>query len=253
MTALLRVENLSKSFGGLQVSRNISFSLRQRDRVALIGPNGAGKTTLINLISGVLAPSAGRIFLRDKEITRLGIVRRARLGLVRSFQISRLFSHQTVFENIALPILQRTGRTNRMFGSAAPAMVADEVNEIAGRLELRDILHRQVSGIAYGEQRLAELAMALAMRPDVLLLDEPAAGAGRRETDRIVRAIEQLPADTAILLIDHDMDLVFRFASRVMVMAGGAIIFEGTAAGAKNDEEVRKAYLGRLANDGAIA
>ncbi len=253
MTPLLRVEHLSKSFGGFQVSRDISFSLRRGERVALIGPNGAGKTTLINLISGTQKPTSGRIYLKDRDVTGLGIMRRARLGLVRSFQTSRLFREQTVFENVALPILQRTGGTSHIFGNAAPPAVAREANEILNRLGLEGLAQCRVSSISYGEQRLVELAMALALLPDVLLLDEPAAGAGSAEALRVLQVIAQLPAEMAILLIDHDMGLVFRFAARVMVMAAGSVIFDGAPSEAANNEDVRRAYLGSLADGRAIA
>lgn len=253
MTALLKVEGLSKSFGGLQVSRDISFSLNRGDRVALIGPNGAGKTTLINLVSGALKPTGGRIYLKNRDVTGLGIMRRARLGLVRSFQISRLFREQTVFENVALPILQRKSRTASIFGNASTPAVAREANAILDKLGLLGIAKCRAGDIAYGEQRLVELAMALALEPDVLLLDEPAAGAGSAEAFRILQAIEQLPDSMAILLIDHDMDLVFRFAARVMVMAGGAVIFDGPPLESAKNEHVRKAYLGSFADDRAIA
>ncbi len=159
----------------------------------------------------------------------------------------------TVFENVALPILQRAGRTSRIFGNEAPPHVAREVSEILEKLGLGAMARRRVADIAYGEQRLVELAMSLAMQPKVLLLDEPAAGAGSAEAGRILKAIQQLPADIAILLIDHDMDLVFRFATRVMVLAEGALIFEGPASAVTESEAVRKAYLGSYAHDRSIA
>jgi len=248
MPELLRVDNISKSFGGLRVSRDVSFSLHPGDRVGLIGPNGAGKTTLIDVISGVLKPTSGRIYLKKTDVTDFGIVNRARLGLVRSFQISRLFRNLTVFQNVVLPILQRFGQTSRLFASEAPPYVAEEASSIIGQLGLESISNERAGNIAYGEQRLAELGMALAMKPDVLLLDEPAAGTGAHEASRILKVIDKLPAEIAILLIDHDMDLLFRFAKRVIVLAQGAIIFEGPAQEASKSEAVRKAYLGSFAD-----
>jgi branched-chain amino acid transport system ATP-binding protein len=253
MTELLRIENLSKSFGGLKVSRDISFSLNAGDRTALIGPNGAGKTTLVNQISGALAPSSGRIFLKNRDVTRLGLIERSRLGLVRTFQISRLFPALTVFENVALPILRRTNRLASTFGHVETPAVAVEADAIVNELGLREAASRRVSDLAYGERRLVELAMALALRPEVLLLDEPAAGVGSAEANRILDAISKLPKDIAILLIDHDMDLVFRFATRVMVMAEGALIFNGAPSAAAKDESVRTAYLGSFAHDRGVA
>lgn len=244
MTDLLRVEHLSKSFGGLKVTRDVSFTLHGGDRVALIGPNGAGKTTLINLISGALKPTDGRIILKGEDVTRLDMLNRARLGLVRSFQISRLFRGLTVFENVALPILQRAGRTSSIFGPNASPEVSEATEEILGRLGLDAVAQMRAGDISYGEQRLIELAMALATRPEILLLDEPAAGVGAAEASRILSAIGCLPPEIAILLIDHDMDLVFRFANRVLVLADGAMIFEGASTEVARSEAVRKAYLG---------
>ncbi len=248
MTELLRVEHLSKAFGGLRVSRDVSFALSAGDRVALIGPNGAGKTTLVNQVSGALAPSSGRIFLRERDVTRLDLIHRARLGLVRTFQISRLFAGLTVFDNVALPILRRTARLGSLFGRVGSHGVAQEAEDILGQLGLSGLASARVADLAYGERRLVELAMALALRPEVLLLDEPAAGVGSAEAKRILEAISMLPAAIAILLIDHDMDLVFRFAGRVMVLAEGALIFNGAPGAAAQDEAVRQAYLGSFAH-----
>jgi branched-chain amino acid transport system ATP-binding protein len=253
MPDLLQVENVSKSFGGLRVSRDISFALKPGDRVGLIGPNGAGKTTLINLISGILKPTSGHIRLKGADVTKLDMVERSRLGLVRSFQISRLFRELTVFENVILPVLQRAGQTSRTFSTAIEPRIAEEATQILTALGIGAVAERKAGGIAYGEQRLVELAMALAMKPDVLLLDEPAAGAGGNEAARILEAIEQLPREIAILLIDHDMDLVFRFAKRVIVLAEGAVIFEGPSAEVASNESVRKAYLGSFAHARGVA
>jgi branched-chain amino acid transport system ATP-binding protein len=249
MTEHLRLENVSKSFGGVRVSHDISFSLGAGERVALIGPNGAGKTTLINLISGALSPSDGRIFYRGENVTRLTLAARARLGLVRSFQISRLFRSLTVFENVMLPILQRQDRTAGMMSGIEIPDAVQEASAIIEQLGLSANARRPVYEIAYGGQRLVELAMALALRPKVLLLDEPAAGVGSAGAGRILEALGALPQNITVLLIDHDMDLVFRFASRVLVLAEGAVIFDGPAAEAANDGAVRKAYLGSYAHD----
>jgi branched-chain amino acid transport system ATP-binding protein len=249
MTDRLRLDAISKSFGGVRVSRDVTFSLEPGERVALIGPNGAGKTTLINLISGVYRPTSGQVIFNGRNVTGLSMAERARLGLVRSFQISRLFRHLTVFENAVLPILQREKRTGRMMSPVHEAEASQEAGEILERLGLSALAHHRVSEIAYGERRLVELAMALALRPTVLLLDEPAAGVGSAGAGRILDALAALPKDVTALLIDHDMDLVFRFAPRVLVLAEGSLIFDGPAQKAAADSAVRKAYLGSFAHE----
>jgi branched-chain amino acid transport system ATP-binding protein len=253
MTESLRLEDISKSFGGVRVSRDITFALQPGERVALIGPNGAGKTTLINLISGVLRPSGGRVIYDGQDVTNSSMAQRARIGLVRSFQISRLFRNLTVFENTILPILQSQGRTGRLLSRIAAPEASRQAFEILERLGLAAHARYPVSEIAYGAQRLVELAMALAMQPKVLLLDEPAAGVGSAGASRILEALAGLPKDVTALLIDHDMDLVFRFAPRVLVLAEGALIFDGPAQMARQDDAVRKAYLGSFADERGAA
>ncbi|MDR3372856.1 MAG: ABC transporter ATP-binding protein [Ancalomicrobiaceae bacterium] len=241
----LAVEGLSKSFGGLTVANEIDLTLARGDRVALIGPNGAGKTTFVNLVSGLLAPSSGRIDLAGEDITGLSDVERARRGLVRSFQVSRLFHGLSVREHIELALLQRTKRTNQFFAAIGRmADIADEAAELVERLGLADIVDTRIDAISYGQQRLTDIAMSLALKPKVLLLDEPAAGVPTRDAGRILDVIDALPADIAVLMIEHDMDLVFRFAARVVVLASGRIIFTGTPAEIAKDEQVRAAYLG---------
>lgn len=250
MTAeLLKIAGVSKSFGGLQVSRDIDLVLHAGDRVALIGPNGAGKTTFINLVTGALAPTAGRIILGGEDVTRLAQVQRVRRGLVRSFQVTRLFRQRTVGENLALAVLQRQGRTGRMFGNARGMADTElEVSRLLEQFGIRQLIDRQVSEIAYGQQRLLEIALALALKPKVLLLDEPAAGVPQDESPRILDAITALPDDIAVLMIEHDMDLVFKFAKRVVVLAAGQVIFEGVPAEVAADPRVREAYLGSYAH-----
>ncbi len=253
MTELLRVEHLSKSFGGLNVTRDLSFVLEEGDRTALIGPNGAGKTTLVNQLSGALPPTSGSITFQGRDITRESLARRARFGLVRTFQISRLFSALTVFENIALPILERERQTGRTLRAFATPSVKDEALDLIAMLGLSEVSARRVADIAYGPRRLVELAMALALKPKVLLMDEPAAGVGSSEVGRILEAMSRLAGDIGILLIDHDMDLVFQFARSVMVMAEGALIFHGSPADAAEDSRVRDAYLGSFAHERRVA
>ena len=254
MSELFRVEGLSKSFGGLVVSRNISLVLPPGERLALIGPNGAGKTTFVNLVTGQLRPSAGRVVLNGEDVTGLGAVRRVRRGLVRTFQVTRLFSDLTPEEHVTLTVLQREGRASRILARfRGDSEVSGEVAGILGALGLAEVARRKVREIAYGQQRLLEIAIALALKPKVLLLDEPAAGVPSSDTPRIEAALERLPPGLAVLMIEHDMDLVFRFARRVVVLAAGEIIFEGPPSEVAANTKVREAYLGNYAHARSVA
>lgn len=254
MSPVFQVQNLKKSFGGLAVTQDVSIAMNPGDRVALIGPNGAGKTTFVNLVTGHLAPDSGKVILAGNDVTTLGPTPRVRQGLVRSFQVTRLFPDMTPEEHLALAVMQRTGRTGRIFGhyQAMPDVLA-EVAELMHTLGLDHIATRKVAEIAYGQQRLLEIALALALKPKVLLLDEPAAGVPQSDTPRIEAALAGLPSDLAVLMIEHDMDLVFRFAKRVVVLAAGAIIFDGSPEDVTRDARVREAYLGSYANDRSAA
>ncbi len=254
MSAIFDVRNLKRTFGGLAVTNDVSLSMAPGDRVALIGPNGAGKTTFVNLVTGNLLPNSGTVTLGGEDVTRLGPTERVRRGLVRSFQVTRLFSEMTPEEHVALAILQREGRSGRMFAShRAMPDVMDEVHALLARLGIAHLARHRVSEIAYGQQRLLELALALALKPRVLLLDEPAAGVPQSDTARIEQAIADLPADLAVLMIEHDMDLVFRFARRVVVLAAGEIIFDGSPDAVTKDDRVRQAYLGSYADARSVA
>jgi len=254
MSAVFEVRNLKKSFGGLAVTQDVSITMQPGDRVALIGPNGAGKTTFVNLVTGHLEPDAGRVVLAGENVTAQGPTSRVRQGLVRSFQVTRLFSEMTPEEHIAIAILQRTGRSGRVFGNFhAMPDVMNETDALLATLGLDHIATRKVSEIAYGQQRLLEIALALALKPKVLLLDEPAAGVPQSDTPRIEAALAGLPSDLAVLMIEHDMDLVFRFAKRVIVLAAGAIIFDGSPQDVTRDARVREAYLGNYANASHVA
>lgn len=249
MSAIFEVTNLCKAFGGLAVTNDVSISMAPGDRVALIGPNGAGKTTFVNLVTGNLRPDSGEVSLGGETVTKIDAIGRVRRGLVRSFQVTRLFQDMTPAEHVALAILQRDGRSARMFGNfLAMADVMAEVTDMLRKLGLDTLMHRKVNEIAYGQQRLLEIAVALALKPKVLLLDEPAAGVPQSDTGRIEQALADLPADLAVLMIEHDMDLVFRFAKRVVVLAAGTIIFDGSPVDVTKDARVREAYLGSYAN-----
>lgn len=250
MAPALEIRELRKHFGGLAVTRDLSLSLQPGERTALIGPNGAGKTTLINLVTGHLRPDHGQVFLQGRDITPLAPEARARAGLVRSFQVTRLFPEMTPEQHLALAILQQTGRGRAMFADYRTMQgLREQVAQILSALDLAAIARQPVGRIAYGQQRLLEIALAMALRPRVLLLDEPAAGVTGSDTHLIQRALSLLPADLAVLMIDHDMDFVFRFARRVVVLAAGAVICDGTPAQVMQDRGVREAYLGNYADD----
>ncbi|AVA25287.1 MULTISPECIES: ABC transporter ATP-binding protein [unclassified Rhizobium] len=254
MSAIFEVDHLNKAFGGLTVTNDVSLSMAPGDRVALIGPNGAGKTTFVNLVTGNLRPDSGAVRLGGETVTKVDAIGRVRRGLVRSFQVTRLFQDMTPAEHVGLAILQRSGRSGRMFGNfLAMRDVMAETSDLLGTLGLGDLMHRKVREIAYGQQRLLEIAVAMALKPKVLLLDEPAAGVPQSDTGRIEQALADLPGDLAVLMIEHDMDLVFRFAKRVVVLAAGTIIFDGSPADVTRDKRVREAYLGSYANAGHAA
>jgi ABC-type branched-subunit amino acid transport system ATPase component len=245
-TPALATRGLHKSFGGLAVTANVDLELARGSRQALIGPNGAGKTTLINLISGALAPSAGRVFLDGCDVTRLPQHARARLGLARTFQINQLFRSLSVVDNIALALGERLGSGRRFWRPLGQDQALfDEAFALLGDLGLADQALEPVATLPYGRQRLVEIALALAARPKVLLLDEPAAGVPAAESHLILDAIGALPEEIAVLIVEHDMDVVFRFARRITVMAAGAILTEGTPEEIAADEQVRAVYLGR--------
>jgi branched-chain amino acid transport system ATP-binding protein len=249
MPAALETRGLYRSFGGLAVTTNVDLRLERGSRQALIGPNGAGKTTLINLISGALAPSAGRVWLDGREVTDLPAHARARLGLARTFQINQLFARLSVIDQLLLAIGERRRAGRRLWrplGADRPLL--DEAFALLEALRLEDQALAPITTLPYGRQRLVEIALALAARPKVLLLDEPAAGVPAAESHLILDAIQALPADIAVLIVEHDMELVFRFARRITVMAGGAILTEGTPAEIAADERVREAYLGSRAH-----
>ena len=249
MANRLEVRDVSLSFGGLVVASRINLVLEDGARTALIGPNGAGKTTLVNLISGLLKPSAGAILLDDRAIGDVPQSGRVRAGIARTFQINRLFKDMTVGENLRIALLQQNRSNMRFWSSKAlENLLERETHDILGMLGLVNHRTRLVSNLAYGEQRLLEIALALALKPRVLLLDEPAAGVPKSESGVIIDLIQKLPTDLAVLLIEHDMDLVFRFARRIVVLASGAVVTTGTPAEVAANERVKQLYFGRSAH-----
>jgi branched-chain amino acid transport system ATP-binding protein len=241
----LETHALSKRFGGLLVANAIDFRLEPGARHALIGPNGAGKTTFINLITGSLEPSAGQILIAGADVTRLAQAERVKRGLGRTFQINTLFGGLGVLENVTLAIAERTGVAGQMLRVAGRhRALVEEAYALLEHLGVAGDALQPARALSYGRQRLVEIAIALALKPRVLLLDEPAAGVPAGETSVILEAIAALPADVAVLIIEHDMDLVFRFARRITVLAEGAVLTEGTPAEIAADARVRAVYLG---------
>jgi len=245
MSVVLETRGLTKRFGGLLATHDVTFQLERGARQALIGPNGAGKTTFVNLLTGVLPPSAGQVLLLGEEVTRLRPEARVRRGLVRTFQINQLFGDLTPLETLALVVDERLalgGDWRRRVG--AVDAVSAEVEQVAERFGLLDVLERRTDTLPYGKQRLLEIAAAFACAPQVLLLDEPAAGVPEAERRDILDAIAALPEDVSVLLIEHDMDLVFSFARRISVLVDGALLVEGEPAAIAADPRVRAVYLG---------
>jgi branched-chain amino acid transport system ATP-binding protein len=245
VSAALETRGLSKRFGALTVAENIDFRLEAGARHALIGPNGAGKTTFVNMVTGVLAPSSGRILLGGADVTHEGQAARVKRGLGRTFQINTLFRHLSALDNVALGVAERRGSARHAWRAAsAQREVRGESLEILASLGLADDALQRVADLPYGKQRLVEIAIALASRPSVLLLDEPAAGVPSVESERILRVLDTLPKAIAILIIEHDMELVFRFARRITVLVQGEILTEGTPAEIAADQRVHDVYLG---------
>ncbi|MBW7849585.1 MAG: ABC transporter ATP-binding protein [Rhodospirillales bacterium] len=249
MTPILETRGLSKSFGGFFAAADVNLAIEPGIRQALIGPNGAGKTTLVNLLTGTLPASAGTVFLHGQDITRLPPQARVRLGLSRTFQINQLFPDLTPLQAVVLAINEREGRSHRFWRAVDAGR--EVVHEAMNRLHefgLDTVARERTADLPYGRQRLLELVLALAARPRVLLLDEPAAGIPSGESGEILDAIGRLPRDVTILLIEHDMDLVFRFAERITVLVNGRVLVEGAPDAIARDPEVRAVYLGEEAH-----
>ena len=245
MTVVLETVGLEKRFGGIVAASNVSLRVEKGARHALIGPNGAGKTTVLNLLTGVLRPTAGRILLEGNDITALEPHKRVHLGLARTFQINQLFLDLTPLETIGLAISERIGTGHqwwRLVGSNS--VVVEEIVEILTRFHLSDVMYERTGRLPYGKQRLLEIALAIACRPRVLLLDEPAAGVPEAERHEILATVAALPADVTVLLIEHDMDIVFSFADRISVLVNGSLFVDGVPDDVARDPRVKAVYLG---------
>jgi len=245
MSAVLQTHDLIRLFGGFIATDKVNLSIEQGARHALIGPNGAGKTTLINLLTGYLEPTSGRITLMGQDVTRMPQHERCRKGLVRTFQINQLFADMTVLESVALAVSEREGLGTRWWKPLSSCgEIVDEAAAILEQLKLLPDAHETTRNLASGRQRLIEIALALALQPKVLLLDEPAAGVPTSESQELFETIAQLPRDVTILLIEHDMNLVFRFAERISVLVSGALLLEDTPDVIASHPRVREVYLG---------
>ncbi|OPF92563.1 ABC transporter ATP-binding protein [Rhodopseudomonas palustris] len=249
MTLALQTIGLEKHFGGLNVTRNLSLNVEAGARHALIGPNGAGKTTVINQLTGVLKPNGGRILLEGHDITHMPVHRRVLRGLSRTFQINQLYADLTPLETIGLAVSERSGHGGdwwRRMGTRAD--INGEIADNLERFKLLDVMNEPTGTLPYGKQRLLEIAVAIATKPRVLLLDEPAAGVPESERHDILAAVAGLPREVTVLLIEHDMDLVFSFADRISVLVSGALLTEGTPEEVARDPQVKAVYLGEDAH-----
>jgi len=250
---VLSAQGLMMRFGGIMATNNVTLNLRRGARHALIGPNGAGKTTLINLLTGVLEPTAGRITLEGQDITALAPHQRVRRGMVRTFQINQLFDTLTPLETLALTVSQQQGLGGkwwRVLGSNA--VVIQRCEELLEQFHLTSVMNQRTNVLAYGKRRLLEIAIALACEPRVLLLDEPVAGVPAGEREELLQTVAALPADVSVLLIEHDMDLVFSFARRMTVLVNGTVLTEGDPDQIADDPRVRAVYLGHGEETGHV-
>jgi branched-chain amino acid transport system ATP-binding protein len=242
---VLRIRGLKMAFGGLTIFQGLDFALRRGERHAIIGPNGAGKSTFVNLVTGMLRPTGGEILIDGRDMTASSPQQRVKAGLVRTFQINTLFARLTPLESVVLALAERDGLARPSFRPVhRHAAQVDEAGALLERFGLAGAMHTPTQALAYGEQRLLEVVVAVALRPKALLLDEPAAGLSTAQGVALFERLSQVAADTTVLFIEHDMHLVFRFADRVSVFAGGSMIAQGTPDEVRANEAVRGAYLG---------
>ena len=245
-TTVLQATNLVMRFGGITAPNQVSLNLERGARHALIGPNGAGKTTLINLLTGVLQPTEGRISLDGQDITELAPHQRVKRGMVRTFQINQLFDSLTPLQTLALTVSQQRGLGSRWWQPLGrQAAVAERCQQLLAQFHLSEVMDQETRLLPYGKRRLLEIAIALACEPRVLLLDEPVAGVPAGEREELLQTVAALPADVSVLLIEHDMDLVFSFAKRMTVLVNGAVLTEGDPQTIANDPRVKAVYLGQ--------
>jgi branched-chain amino acid transport system ATP-binding protein len=246
METVLKIDNLFKDFSGLEVLSGISLEVFEGERHAIIGPNGAGKSTLFNLITGLYKPSKGRISFLDKDITGWSVHKVARLGISRSFQIINIFPMMTVYENVRNAVVSKFNcRFNWGKFLGRNREIREESDRIIDLLTLRDVQDTLASELSYGRQRHLELALTIARDPALVLLDEPTAGLNTEETKNVVQLIKQVTKGRALLIVEHDMEVVFSLADRITVLNAGTVLVTGTLSEIQGNEEVKKAYLGR--------
>ncbi|PZF86624.1 ABC transporter ATP-binding protein [Jiangella anatolica] len=244
MASVVEIREVTVAFGGLRALRGVDLDIAQGERLAVIGPNGAGKTTLFNVIAGDIAPTTGTVVIRGQDCTRRPSRHRPRLGLARTYQKARAFAGLTVRENIYLALAGHRGRHRALWRTPADRAMGDEAADVADRVWLSGQLDELAGELAHGQRRQLELAMAIATRPDVMLLDEPASGLSRGERERLVELLESFDDRLTLLLIEHDMDVAFRIAQRVVVMADGEQVMAGTPDEVRADPHVHRIYLG---------
>jgi len=241
----LQTQDLVKRFGGITATDHVSLNIAQGARHALIGPNGAGKTTLINLMTGVLPATSGRILLEGQDITDLAPYQRVGRGMVRTFQINQLFNSLTPLETLTMVVTQHRGEGAKWWQPLGhSAAITERAEQLLAQFHLTDVMQQRTEYLAYGKRRLLEMAIALACEPRVLLLDEPAAGVPAGEREELLQTVAALPKEVSIVLIEHDMDLVFNFADRITVLVNGAVLTEGTPHDIAQDPQVKAVYLG---------
>ena len=251
-TTVLSAQGLVMRFGGITATNNVTLNLHKGARHALIGPNGAGKTTLINLLTGVLQPTEGKIVLEGQDITHLAPHQRVHRGMVRTFQINQLFDSMTPLETLRMVVSQYRGLGGKWWQAlGARADINARCDALLEQFHLTEVMHQETRVLAYGKRRLLEIAIALACEPRVLLLDEPVAGVPAGEREELLQTVAALPADVSILLIEHDMDLVFSFARRMTVLVNGTVLTEGDPEQIANDPQVKAVYLGQTEVAGA--
>ncbi|HFC04333.1 MAG TPA: ABC transporter ATP-binding protein [Rhizobiales bacterium] len=244
---VLEIRNLVKSFGGVKASDDISLQIKPQETHAIIGPNGAGKTTLVSQLSGGLKPDAGSIYFNGRDITGLPVHKRSAIGLARSFQITSLIMSMSVLDNVALGVQARDGHSFKFWKPARAARnIRSGARQILEQLGLADKAATKVSALSHGERRQVEIAVALAGKPLLLLLDEPMAGMGASESATMVEILKSMKGEKTIVLIEHDMDAVFALADRISVLVYGRIIATGTPADIRDNHDVRQAYLGEM-------
>ena len=242
---VLETKNLVKRFGGFAATNDVSLKVEKGARQALIGPNGAGKTTLINLLTGVLEPTSGTVILNGEDITKLPSHQRVHRGIVRTFQINQLFNEMTPLQSLALVVSNQLGISARLWQALGrDPRVGERCDALLKQFHLDDVQDQKVALLAYGKRRQLEIATALACAPRVLLLDEPVAGVPEGERQEIFDIVNALPAEVTVLLIEHDMDLVFNFAKTVSVLVNGALFAEGDVKSISTDPRVKAVYLG---------